>query len=44
MATDIQFLTQKINQETPEFGEAYPFAFLFNHLISRHNYKSRVMT
>lgn len=24
---DIDFLTQKINQETPEFGEAYPFAF-----------------
>jgi predicted GNAT family acetyltransferase len=27
MATDIDFLTQKINQETPEFGEAHPFAF-----------------
>lgn len=25
--TDIDFLTQKINQETPEFGAAYPFAF-----------------
>jgi GNAT superfamily N-acetyltransferase len=24
---DIDFLTQKINQETPEFGEAHPFAF-----------------
>ncbi len=24
---DIHFLTQKINQETPEFGEAHPFAF-----------------
>lgn len=24
---DINFLTQKINQETPEFGEAHPFAF-----------------
>jgi len=24
---DIYFLTQKINQETPEFGEAHPFAF-----------------
>ena len=24
---DIDFLTQKINQETPELGEAYPFAF-----------------
>lgn len=27
VATDIDFLTQKINQETPEFGEANPFAF-----------------
>lgn len=27
VATDIDFLTQKINQETPEFGEAHPFAF-----------------
>jgi len=27
IATDIDFLTQKINQETPEFGAAYPFAF-----------------
>ena len=24
---DIDFLTQKINKETPEFGEAHPFAF-----------------
>jgi GNAT superfamily N-acetyltransferase len=24
---DIDFLTQKINQETSEFGEAHPFAF-----------------
>jgi hypothetical protein len=24
---DIKFLTQKINQETSECGEAYPFAF-----------------
>jgi hypothetical protein len=24
---DIDFLTQKNNQETPEFGEAHPFAF-----------------
>jgi GNAT superfamily N-acetyltransferase len=24
---DIDFLTQKINQETPEFGKAHPFAF-----------------
>lgn len=24
---DIDFLTQKINQETPGFGEAHPFAF-----------------
>ncbi len=27
MATDIDFLTQKINQETPEYGAAHPFAF-----------------
>lgn len=27
VATDIDFLTKKINQETPEFGEAHPFAF-----------------
>lgn len=27
MATDIDFLTQKINQETPAFGEAHSFAF-----------------
>ncbi len=24
---NIDFLTKKINQETPEFGEAHPFAF-----------------
>ena len=24
---DINFLTQKINQETPELGETHPFAF-----------------
>lgn len=24
---DIDFLTHKINEETPDFGEAYPFAF-----------------
>lgn len=27
IATDIDFLTQKINQETPEYGAAHPFAF-----------------
>jgi GNAT superfamily N-acetyltransferase len=27
IAADIDFLTHKINQETPEFGEANPFAF-----------------
>lgn len=27
MATDIDFLTQKINQETLSFGESHPFAF-----------------
>lgn len=26
-STDIDFLTQKINQETPGFGAAFPFAF-----------------
>lgn len=26
-SADIDFLTQKINQETPEFGEAHPFGF-----------------
>ena len=26
-SADIDFLTQRINQETPEFGEAQPFAF-----------------
>lgn len=26
-AADIDFLTQKINQETPDFGSAHPFAF-----------------
>lgn len=26
-SADIDFLTQKINKETPEFGEAHPFAF-----------------
>ncbi len=27
VSVDIDFLTQKINQETPDFGEAHPFAF-----------------
>ncbi len=27
VSADIDFLTQKINQETPQFGEAHPFAF-----------------
>lgn len=27
LSEDIDFLTQKINQETAEFGEAHPFAF-----------------
>jgi hypothetical protein len=26
-STDIDFLTQKINEETPDFGAAHPFAF-----------------
>lgn len=27
LTNDIDFLTQQINQETSEYGEAYPFAF-----------------
>ena len=27
MQSDIEFLTQKINAETPAYGAAYPFAF-----------------
>jgi len=38
---DIDFLTQKINQETPEFGEAHPFAFFIrdekNKIIAGYN-------
>lgn len=26
-STDLDFITQKINAETPDFGTAYPFAF-----------------
>jgi GNAT superfamily N-acetyltransferase len=26
-ASDIDFITRQINQETSEYGEAYPFAF-----------------
>ena len=29
-AADIDFLTQKINQETPDFGSAHPFVFFVN--------------
>lgn len=40
-SADIDFLTQKINQETPEFGEAHPFAFFMidekNQIISGCN-------
>lgn len=25
--TDLNFITQKINEETPDYGTAYPFAF-----------------
>lgn len=32
--TDIDFLTQKINEETPEFGASYPFAFF---ITDEHN-------
>jgi proline iminopeptidase len=28
LAADFDFLTQKINEEKPDFGKAYPFAFL----------------
>jgi hypothetical protein len=35
---DIDFLTHKINQETPEFGEAHPFAFFIREKIGRRDY------
>lgn len=38
---DIDFLTQQINQEKPEFGTAYPFGFMIrdtnNHIIAGCN-------
>ncbi|WP_316355138.1 GNAT family N-acetyltransferase [Candidatus Trichorickettsia mobilis] len=38
---DIDFLTKEINQETPEFGKAYPFAFFvrneYNQIIAGCN-------
>ena len=38
---DVEFLTQKINAETPEYGEAYPFSFFTrdddNHIIAGAN-------
>jgi ribosomal protein S18 acetylase RimI-like enzyme len=38
---DIEFLTEKINAETPEYGAAYPFAFFMrdekNNIISGAN-------
>ena len=41
IAFDIDFLTQKINQETPAFGEAHPFAFFLrdekSHIIAGCN-------
>ena len=41
VVTDIDFLTQKINQETSEYGEAYPFAFFIrdenDHIIAGAN-------
>jgi GNAT superfamily N-acetyltransferase len=40
-ASDIDFLTQQINQETAEYGEAYPFAFFIRddeaHIIAGAN-------
>lgn len=32
---DVDFLTQKINQETPECGEAHPFAFFIRDMRSQ---------
>ncbi len=32
-SSEIDFLTQKINQETSEFGSAYPFAFFIHNEI-----------
>jgi hypothetical protein len=34
VSEDIDFLTQKINQEMPGFGEAHPFAFF---VLDEHN-------
>jgi GNAT superfamily N-acetyltransferase len=38
---DIDFLTQKINDETPQFGSAYPFSFFLrdkhNHIVAGCN-------
>lgn len=34
-AADIDFLTKQINQETPEFGAAYPFAFFIRDNYSK---------
>jgi GNAT superfamily N-acetyltransferase len=40
-SADIDFLTQKINTETPKFGSAYPFAFFLrdkhNHIVAGCN-------
>jgi GNAT superfamily N-acetyltransferase len=35
ITTDIDFLTDKLNQETPEFGEAYSFAFFIRDKASQ---------
>ncbi len=32
-SSEIDFLTQKINQETSEFGSAYPFAFFIRNEV-----------
>jgi hypothetical protein len=40
-SADIDFLTQKINAETPKFGSAYPLAFFLrdkhNHIVAGCN-------
>jgi len=35
ITADIDFLTDKLNQETPEFGEAYSFAFFIRDKASQ---------
>ena len=35
ITADIDFLTDKLNQETPEFGEAYSFEFFIRDKASQ---------